>query len=83
MLAEKGKTMIDKTIRRPTSNKEHFHDLHIYELAELLYGFCTNGKRCYFCPLYEESCAGVDASVSDWVKWLDKPWEKGEKKNDN
>ena len=65
--------MIDKTIRRPTSNKEHFHDLHIYELAELLCGFCNNSERCYFCPLYEKDCAGVDASVNDWVEWLDKP----------
>lgn len=67
--------MVDRTIRRPTSNAEHIHNLSRVELAELLHSFCDNSKRCYFCPFYERDCAGIDASVYDWVYWLDKPTE--------
>lgn len=69
-----GETM-DKTIRSQKSNKEYFHTLGIIDLAKLLHGFCENGEKCYFCPLFESSCAGVDASVDNWIDWLEKPKE--------
>ena len=55
-----------------TNNADRIRALDDVELAKLLFGFCDNSERCYFCPLYETDCGG-QTSVEDWVDWLRKP----------
>ena len=40
------------------TNAERFRSMTDDELAKLLFGFCDNSERCYFCPLYDVSCGG-------------------------
>lgn len=57
------------------TNADRIRAMSDEELAELFYGFCDNGERCVYCPLYEKSCAGVHSDVPKWLEWLQQPVE--------
>jgi hypothetical protein len=57
------------------TNADRIRAMSDEELAELFHGFCDNGERCVYCPLYEKSCAGVHSDVPKWLEWLQQPAE--------
>ena len=57
------------------TNADRIRAMSDDELAELFHGFCDNGERCVYCPLYEKSCAGVHSDVPKWLEWLQLPVE--------
>ncbi|MBE6977640.1 MAG: hypothetical protein E7438_03250 [Ruminococcaceae bacterium] len=60
---------------KPKTNADRIRAMSDEELAELFHGFCDNGERCVYCPLYEKSCAGVHSDVPKWLEWLQQPAE--------
>lgn len=60
---------------KPKTNADRIRAMSDEELAELFHGFCDNGERCVYCPLYEKSCAGVYSDVPKWLEWLQQPAE--------
>ena len=59
------------------TNADRIRAMSDEELAELFHGFCDNGERCVYCPLYEKSCAGVHSDAPKWLEWLQQPCEEG------
>lgn len=49
------------------------------DLAHFLHGFCENQEHCYFCPLYDKACGGVDSTAEQWLDWLKRPAEEVER----
>ena len=62
-------------VEAPKTNADRIRAMSDEELAELFHGFCDNGERCVYCPLYEKSCAGVHSDVPKWLEWLQQPAE--------
>lgn len=65
----------EKPFMPPQTNADRIRAMSDEELAELFHGFCDNGERCVYCPLYEKSCAGVHSDVPKWLEWLQQPAE--------
>lgn len=65
----------EKPFMPPMTNADRIRAMSDEELAELFHGFCDNGERCVYCPLYEKSCAGVHSDVPKWLEWLQQPAE--------
>ena len=66
---------VEKLFMPPMTNADRIRAMSDDELAELFHGFCDNGERCVYCPLYEKSCAGVHSDVPKWLEWLQQPAE--------
>lgn len=63
-------------IKKPKqTNADRIRAMSDEELAELFHGFCDNGDRCVYCPLYEKKCAGVHSDEQAWIEFMRQPVE--------